>query len=154
MTYFKLPRPCASNTPFNQLHVWKWADKQVERKSVTRENYLKAVGFTIGEHKLIESKLELLRMAIDEWHRSTPIIRELRSFDEVFGLPIAGQPMFSFYEDHKRTQVNLIESTRAALQERWIYTLDSDNCYFELINGKVWAKYQTILGSKPLVRLK
>ena len=149
---FRLPTPCGMKTPLSQLHVWQWADKQPNRRDVHLTNYLTSIGFTIGVDRLTKDKYELLRLAIEEWHRCGPIIRTPKFFEEVFDT--TGGP-FSFYEkNHKGCKVGLLESTRAALQECWIYQLHPDNCYFELINGKVWAKYNQILGSKPLVVLK
>jgi hypothetical protein len=35
----------------------------------------------------------------------------------------------------------------------WIYDVQPETTYFQVINGKLWAKYQQIIGSRALVEV-
>ncbi len=145
---FNLPGPIGAHVPFEHLHVWQWAKGQ-PRADVAVRNYLKSVGFALGQDRLTPEDLKTLEYAIDHFHRTEPHMAGPVPFSEVLTPAPEG-----FYVQGKPGKFALSKSARSALEGAgWIYDVQPDNTYFQVIHGKLWAKYQQIIGSRALVEV-
>lgn len=145
---FTLPAPISADIPMSDLHVWQWAKGQ-PRAEVKVMNYLESVGFALGRDRLTPEDLKTLKYAIDHFHRTEPHMPGPVPFSEVLTPAPQG-----FYVQGKPGKFALSKSARSALKEAgWIYDVQPDNTYFQVINGKLWAKYQQIIGSRALVEV-
>lgn len=147
---FTIPAPFAPDVPFVQMHVWQWAQSQTDRNNVTIHSYLASLGFVIGTDKLDEGDYKTLDYAIDAFHRAAPRIPGLHSFADLFEPAEDG-----FYIREGKPGVwkprQLVID--ALVNAGWIYDVTPDSTYFEIIGSKVWAKYQQIIGSRPVAEL-
>jgi hypothetical protein len=147
---FTLPGPISSLTPFEQLHVWQWSKDQ-PRDDVKVANYLKSVGFVLGRDKLNPEDLKTLDYAIEHFHRVMPHMVGPVRLDDVLTPSPDGS---GFYVHGKSGRYLLSETAKSALADAgWIYEVNPDTTYFQVTNGKLWAKYQQIIGSRPIVEI-
>jgi hypothetical protein len=145
---FNLPGPIGAHVPFEHLHVWQWAKSQ-PRPDVDLMKYLDSVGFALGRDRLTPEDLKTLDYAIDHFHRTEPHMPGPVPFSEVLTPAPQG-----FYVQGKPGKFALSKSARSALEGAgWIYDVQPDNTYFQVIHGKLWAKYQQIIGSRALVEV-
>lgn len=107
--------------------------------------YLAEQGFVKGEHKLTEDTLRILGYVADTWYRTTPWSPPQR-FDTLFvpgGTPysvVGVTPKLGISE----ALIDILENAG------WIYPVRPDTTYFEITHGRLFAKYQQILGSRFL----
>lgn len=150
-TLFPIPGPISDDTIFSDFHFFKWANGQEFRKDVTLTNYLDSLGFKVGTHHLAESEHDLLIHVCQHWHHATPWIRSPRKVTELFrqdkesDFSIWGKP--GLYTPSA-------EVIHALYESGWIYRINPDTTYFEVIEDRLYAKYQTILGSRLIARIK
>ncbi len=153
MDPFTIPGvPVTNDTPFDQLHVWQWAREQ-DRRMVTLANYLKAIGFTTGKDRLTEEQYDTLHYAIETFHRCEPHMSGEYAFDALMHKASTA----GFYVQGKEGRFIPSAAVVAALESAgWIHEVKPETTYFELVNetGVLWAKYQQLLGSRPIARIK
>lgn len=151
MNPFKIPGvPCLNNTPFEQLDVWAWCREMNDRRrEIEFGNYLKARGFKMGEDKITPEELKVIESAIETYHHIAPHMGlDPIPFNELF--PTEGE--FSVRDKGKwKPSEDLVA---ALVRSGWIYHVLPDTTYFEIINGRLIAKYQQILGSRSLALVK
>ena len=148
---FKIPGSATLETAFHDLHLWAWANSQTVRKDVTVANYLKFAGFEVGVHHLSEDESKVVRYGIDQWHHSTPWIRERRKITELFA---QNEHSTFWVRDKPGVYTPSQELLGALVDSGWIYNITSDTTYFEVIEDRLYAKYQTILGSRLVAKIK
>lgn len=147
---FTLPGPIGSETPFKDLHVWQWA-KGEPRDDVKVNNYLQSVGFVLGRDRLNPEDLKTLDYAIEHFHRVMPHMKGPVPLEEVLTPSADGS---GFCVQGKTGRYLLSESAKSALVGAgWIYDVKPETTYFQVINGKLWAKYQQIIGSRAIVEV-
>lgn len=160
MTTFTFPgKPLDRDTPLNQFHVWEWA-RSVPRKEATLKNYLDAVGFKVGTDQLTEVQYDVLRAAFEQFFRVEPILPDTFKFADIFkpvglgeiGYYVQGAPGRSGerYELHGPG----LRFTEILVEEGWVKSTRPHETYFQLVNGVLWARYQTILGQRPVCRVE
>lgn len=148
---FKIPGQIHSQVPFNQLHFWKWADKEKFRSDVTLDNYLKAIGFVLNTHHLSPEEYDILRNAVDQWHRSTPWIRQRRTVTQLFSQD--KESSYTVWDKYGKYTPSA-EVMSALVASGWIYAPNPNNTYFKIIEDRLYAKYQTIIGSRLIAKIK
>lgn len=146
---FKLPEPFGADIPMKDLHVYQWASQQEVRSEVTLHNYLQAVGFQKGVHRLREKDVTVLRYALEAWHRTAPLLKGEYSLDEL--LPPGGP----YYLQAAPWRCGCSQKVKEALvQAGWVHPVRSSTTYFAVVDGVLWAHYQTILGQRAIARIK
>ena len=147
---FTLPGPIGANVPFEHLHVWQWAKSQ-PRPDVDLMKYLDSVGFVMGRDRLTSEDLDTLNHAIEHFHRVMPHMPGPVPLSEVLTPSADGS---GFYVQGKPGRYLLSDSAKSALVNAgWIYDVQPDTTFFQVTNGKLWAKYQQIIGSRPIVEV-
>lgn len=142
---FTIPGPLTDRTPFAEMHVWGWAKSQ-PRANIELTKYLDSLGFVVGRDRLTEAQYQTLEYAIDTFHRVYPHFAKPLSFSEALTESAAG-----FYVQGKPGRYSLEPKLHETLDAAgWIYEVSPETTYFEIINGILWAKYQQIIGSRPL----
>lgn len=148
---YTIPAPFGTDVPFTQMHVWQWA-RTVPRADVDVFNYLDSLGFVIGQDKCTEQEFEILKYACDAFHRTAPHIAECLTFSECF--TEASTPG-AFWVQGKPGRYHPRPAILEALQGAgWIYDITPETTYFAVINGRLFAKYQQIIGSRCIVQLR
>lgn len=150
-TLFPIPGPITSDTPVRELHFWKWADAQGFRSDVTLPNYFTSLGFQQGVHHLDQNEHEILRLSVQQWHITTPWIRSPRKLTELFRQDKESKFYVFDKEGHYTPSAEMVN---ALVESGWVYNVRPDTTYFEVIEDRVYAKYQFILGSRLIARIK
>ena len=159
--FFQIPGPFTSETPFNDMDFWKWAEAQESRETVNLSNYLSHLGFVLGTDKLEEESYDRLHYAEDTWHRASPHLGGIRKLDSLFistvntGFYISGQ----LPEWMKGRQWDVTQEVKDSLNKTMIYEIIPDNIYFEVVRATIgelflFAKYQQIIGSRRVAKLE
>lgn len=152
---FPLPGEVTSETPFGHLHIWQWAGAQDDRNKVTLCEYLLSIGFVTGAHRITEQQYEILSLALDHYRLVAPHMPGVRTFDSLFTLAPENYKGEVFWVQGKPGRYILADEVRTALfKAGWIYDVQPDTTYFAVINGTLWAKYQSIIGSRALARIE
>ena len=152
MKYQGIPGEFKDSTPFNQMHFWDWANAQEKRNNVTIGGYLSSLGFVLWKDKLTPEEHTRLDYAVDAWHRTTPHIRELQNFNNLFiEVPDDGG-FFVFSKPNKYYPSQVVID--ALYDAGWIYNVTPETTYFEVIRGRLYAKYQQIIGSRYIADIK
>lgn len=110
--------------------------------------YLAEQGFIEGTHKISEEALKILNYVLETWYRCTPWGGTMK-LSECF------TPGAAYYVKGLPDRMEVTASLNALLNESgWIYNVSPDTTYFEIIGDCLYAKYQQILGSRFLCRIK
>ena len=159
--FFKFPgKALAMDLPLNQTHFWEWA-RTVPRADVDITNYLKAVGFVVGTDVLSEEQHDVLKSASLYFHQCEPHMQGEFAFSDLFepvglgeiGYYVQGAPGRSG-ERYKLVRDG-VKIPGLLVDAGWVMSTQPHETYFELVHGKtLWAKYQTIIGSRPVCRIK
>lgn len=150
---FSIPGNPNMQTPFTEMDFWKWAEKQL-RGNVRMSKYLGHLGFVVGVDQLTEDQYSILKGAVQHFHDTAPHMgSEVFSFDDLF------HPCDSpgaYFVRGKAGKYRPVQKVIDALNTAgWIESINPHTTYFEIVRGnKLWAKYQTILGSRPLAHIK
>lgn len=151
---FKAPKHDAQ-TPIVELPFWQWlaakgkATMRKERKTDLDYaiDYLSEHGFVEGQDTVETNLLDTLLLVFKHFWDVAPEIAPLKLSDAFTESP------HGFYVeglDYKK-RYSVAASISAALKENgWVYRIAPSTTYFSVINGKVWAKYQQIIGSRCL----
>lgn len=151
MDLFPIPGAAVTaQTPFVDMHAWQWAKTQA-RVDVDVFKYLQALGFIVGTHRITEDQYQALRYCFEAFHRIAPHINAPMRFAECF-TQCAGHGGYSVLEKPGRWMpAPIILDTLGAAG--WIYDPAPENTYFRIINGRLFAQYQAIIGSRCLVEI-
>lgn len=152
MAYTGIPAPFSDITNFDKMHFWAWASAQEKRNDVTINNYLDSLDFVVGQDKLTDGEYTTLNFAVETWHRTTPWIREVLKFNELFTpADEGGYYVFGAAKRYYPTQ-KVIDAIHEA---GWIYNVNPMTTYFEIIQGnRLYAKYQQVIGSRFIAIIK
>lgn len=141
---FHLPAPFGSDIPMEKLHFWQWARAQ-PRNRVDILTYLSDIGFILGADKLEESQYNTLDIVCDYFHRVAPHLPAPLRLTQAFA------PGGEFYVEGLPGRYTPCPAIVDALQSAgWIYDISPETTYFSVSKGKVWAKYQQIIGQRCL----
>lgn len=159
--FFKFPgKALTMDQPLDQTHFWEWA-RTIPRADVTMTNYLKAVGFVIGTDVLSEEQHAVLRSAELYFHSCEPHMQGEFAFTDLFepvglgeiGYYVQGAPG-STGQRWKLCRDG-VQIRRILVDSGWVMDTQPHETYFQVVNGNMlWAKYQTLIGSRPVCRLK
>lgn len=142
----------SANEPLNTDPFYAWLDANVDRGNPGKNlmmKYLASLGFVVGKHRLTEEQFQILEYVEDVWFQWTPYHTPM-SLSECFD---DSEP--SFYVKGLEGRKGITRELRDAVAEAgWIYDVTPDTTYFEIINGRLYAKYQQILGSRFVCRIK
>ncbi len=149
---FKLPAPIGADVPFGELHVWQWCRGEARNRIGVR-NYLESLGFVMGRDKITPDDFEILQSAIDHFHRVAPHFPQPVKLSDALRPVADGAP--GFYVVGMPGRYSLAPELCEALKGAgWIYDVIPETTYFEIVRGLLWAKYQTIIGSRALCEVK
>ena len=146
------------HTPLVSDPFYAWLDANVDRCNPGGNHitaYLESLGFIIGQDKITEEQHKTLEYVEDTWFRLTPYHLPM-TWDECF----APGAEFSVHakppgEDKPFCRRNITPELKKAVEESgFIYDVTPDTCYFEIINDRLYAKYQQILGSRFVCTIK
>jgi hypothetical protein len=151
---FSIPGNFTDQTPFDQMHIWQWALTQT-RANVDPFKYLDSLWFVVGTDRLTEDQFDRLCYACDAFHVHAPRM-PAAPFADLFrkaGPKDSGQ---SFWVQEKPGRWIPAPSIVECLQASgWIYDITPDTTFFQIIGGnRLFAKYQTIIGSRFLCEVK
>ena len=149
---FTLPGPIGSDIPFRELHAWGWAQRQ-PRARVNISDYLADAGFVLGRDRLTPEDYDTLSAVFDHFHRVAPHLPGRVSFADAMRPAADGES--GFYVQGKPGRYVPSDDIRAALiGAGWIYDVEPETTYFSIgANGILWARYQQIIGSRPIVEI-
>lgn len=151
---FRAPKHDAQ-TPIVELPFWQWlaakgkATIRKERKTDLDYvvDYLSEHGFIEGQDTVETDLLDALLLVFKHFWDASPEIAPLKlsaAFTEsTHGFYVEGL-------DYKKRFAVSARITGALAGSGWIYDIEPSTTYFSVINGKVWAKYQQIIGQRCL----
>ncbi len=156
MEFFNIPGfPIDDQAPVNTLHIWKWLDQipnEELKQKATLLCYLESHGFIKGQHKITEDEIRTLDDTLDNWWRTLPCVRRPCRFEELF-TPAKDNELSYWVRGREGRYVLNPEAETALISRGWVYSVHPETTYFEIIKNRVYAKYQTIIGSRKLANL-
>jgi hypothetical protein len=159
MAHFEIPDADAEDKPFDSLHVWGWAYRQESRESVEPLAYIESLGFKTGVDFLRTEDYTLIENAISTWHRLAPRMRDRIKLCDAFTKPGAKNSRAKdvFYVqglNDSAAYMCVAPALITALESAgWIYDVTPESTYFAVINGRIIARYQQIIGSRILAAI-
>ena len=148
--YFQLPA-YSGDQPLVAHPFYKWLSDNVDRKEGGHSrvlDWIKLLGFRVGEDALSPGDLSTLHVVEEHWWRYSPRFGAQRGKD-LFVKPLAGGESFYFCGPHFNEFRGITQKLRDMVAEAgWIYNVHPSTTYFEVIEGRLYAKYQQILGSR------
>lgn len=150
MKLFKLD-VVSDDQPMTEDNFYLWLD-QFDKGSVPEQEkltYLTSLGFEVGVHKLSKRDLDVLGYILEAWYMNTPHTKQEMEFNELF------YPGSEFYYIKGK---NIKYSIQAKLRKLvadagWIYEVNPQTTYFEIVDNRLYAKYQQILGQRYLCNI-
>jgi len=143
-------------TPMNQDNFYKWLNERTERPTSFHSSldaYLTPMGYDVEKHFLDSDEFTRLNYIYDAfqdmWTPYKPLAlnKLLRPVDE-------GEEGFWIMSSMNKERYKPTGLLRAALKDMsLIHDLNPRNFYFEIINGYLFIKYQTIIGSRRIAKL-
>lgn len=108
--------------------------------------YLTDIGFNSDVNIVTEESLAMLKNIEDHWFNQTPWF-EPRSKEELF-----------YNTNHLDGTIGAGNATHELVQmvinAGWIYDVTPETTYFTVIQGYLFAKYQSILGGRKICKVK
>ncbi len=148
---FPLPGPLADDIPLCEMHVFAWAATQ-PRNRVGLMNYLQSLGFETGKHRITEAQYETLRYALDHYHATAPHFGGVHKLADILK-PATNETGF-YVQGLPGRYVPSGELVQALQRAGWVYDVKPETTYFTVSErGVLWAKYQQIIGGRPLCQL-
>lgn len=154
--YFQLP-PYNDDQPLVEHPYYQWLTANVDRKEGGHSrmlDWIKLLGFRVGEDALSPEDVQTLHFVEEHWWRCSPWFKPHTwgsLFSEVGHLVravpdeqvlVTGPGRCSGY--YKVTQ----KLRDMVAEANWVYNVHPSTTYFEIIEGRLYAKYQRILGSR------
>ena len=144
-------RTVSQHEPLVNDPYYTWLDANVDRCNPGQRlirRYLESLGFTIGVDKITEEQYQILEYVEETWFMNTPYHTPM-TWDECF---TAGT---GYYVNGRAGRHNITQELMKAVEESgFIYPVTPDTCYFEVINDRLYAKYQQILGNRFICTIK
>lgn len=136
-----------ANDPF-----YAWLDANVDRLNPGRDaemilNYLGEQGFVRGKHRVGERQFKILKYVIEVWCLNTPGFKP-KTRAELFN---NSSP--TYYVSGERLGITP-ELKRMVAEMGWTYHVSPDTAMFEITNGRLYAKYQQIIGGRFICYIK
>lgn len=148
--YFKLP-PYNDDQPLVEHPFYQWLTDNVDRSQGGHSkmlDWIKGLGFRVGEDALAPEDVDTLHLVEEHWWRCSPWFGSQAGKD-LFKLPTPNEESFYFggpyFSEFRGITQKLRDMVMAA---GWIYNVHPSTTYFEVIGGRLCAKYQQILGSR------
>ena len=147
----------SSNEPMFNDPFYHWLDKRYNSCKINvirREHsewyyYLTDIGFNVDIHVISEESLNILKNVEGHWFRCTPYF-EPKSKAELF-----------YHDFSKGVDSNFIslefatpELVQMVIHAGWVYDVTPETTYFSVVNGYLLAKYQRIIGSRRICKIK
>ena len=154
--YFQLP-PYNGDQPIVEHPFHQWLTDNVDRKEGGHSrmlDWIKALGFRVGEDALSPGDLSTLHVVEEYWWRYSPRFGAHtwgNLFSEVGHLVRVAPDEQFFVTGPGRCSgyYRVTQKLRDMVAEAgWIYGVHPSTTYFEVIEGRLYAKYQQILGSR------
>lgn len=145
--------PLTDTTVFSTMHFFEWAG-DIDRRLVTVRYYLRSQGFIAGTHTITDEEFDILNSAVQVFHNSWPYMKGRRKFSELFTEAKQDEHPGFWVRDKPGRWWPSAELKNALVSAGWVYDVIPSTTYFEIINGKLWAKYQAILGSRPMAMIE
>lgn len=154
--YFQLP-PYNGDQPIVEHPFHQWLTDNVDRKEGGHSrmlDWIKALGFRVGEDALSPGDLSTLHVVEEYWWRYSPRFGAHtwgNLFSEVGHLVRVAPDEQFFVTGPGRCSgyYKVTQKLRDMVAEAgWIYGVHPSTTYFEVIEGRLYAKYQQILGSR------
>ena len=148
--YFKLP-PYNDDRPLVEHPFYQWLTANVDRKEGGHSrllDWVKLLGFSVGDDALSPEDAKTLYFVEDYWWRCSPFF-EPHWDKDLFTPPTKGAGGFYIHGETHNEFMNITQKLRNMVVEAgWIYNVHPSTTYFEVIEGRLYAKYQHILGSR------
>ncbi len=154
--FFQLP-PYNGDQPIVEHPFHQWLTDNVDRKEGGHSrmlDWIKALGFRVGEDALSPGDLSTLHVVEEYWWRYSPRFGAHtwgNLFSEVGHLVRVAPDEQFFVTGPGRCSAyyKVTQKLRDMVAEAgWIYGVHPSTTYFEVIEGRLYAKYQQILGSR------
>lgn len=156
MAQFKIPgAPLSGDTKFCDMHVWQWAEQQPRKAlHLTLTGYLSSIGFVAGRDAITEHEYDTLSAALDIYQRTAPHLKGTHALYDLIRPAGSNEGGYMVIGAERGTRYVVVPGVLTALRNAgWVYSINPTTTYFEVSNGVLWAKYQDILGSRPLARV-
>lgn len=154
--YFQLP-PYSGDQPLVAHPLYQWLSANVDRNEGGHSrmlDWIKGLGFRVGEDALSPEDVQTLRFVEDYWWRYSPRFKPHTwgsLFSEV-GHLVRVTPDEQFFvtgPGRCHGYYKITQKLRDMVAEAgWIYNVHPSTTYFEVIEGRLYAKYQHIVGSR------
>ena len=145
------------NTKFSDLPLWQYLETIGKANLRHKKDldivivYLESLGFVQGVDKVTPDQLRILDYCVKTFFDCSPELGE-QTFDDMFTLC----KVDGYYVQGKAGRYMPTQALVAALiAAGWIYEVSPETTYFTIsTGGRVWAKYQQIIGQRCLFQIK
>ena len=139
--------------PLCEDPFYAWLDANVTRVKPGRYidhclAYLGELGFVRGKNRVSEEQLQTLKYVHEIWCQFTPFF-EPKARADLFD---SSEPTY-YIHGYGRSGATC-ELVKMVRETGWIYEVTPDTTYFEILDGRLYAKYQQIIGSCFICRIK
>lgn len=143
---------------------YAWLDAKEEKQNIFIESifeYVESLGYDKDKHELGEDNFNTLRYVFDVYHSSYEPLhpKRLRDLFNIMDKDSSSNRGNKIYwirnDDGEDLQGKLKPKFKEFLNKLGvIYELSPDNYYFEIIKGKLFIRYQYIIGSRRICTVK
>lgn len=131
--------------PFYQ-YICERYTKHDKVKNVEKvKDYLASLGFVEGEDMIDDGAFSDLLTVAHVWLIMSPWYKPKHASDL---FTTYGEQFYFYGSKERRGATPLLR--QMLVDTGWIYSVEPETTYFEVIDGRLYAKYQQILGSRYL----
>ena len=148
--FFQLP-PYSDDQPVVAHPFHQWLTNNVDRSQGGHSrmlDWLKSLGFCVGEDALSSHDVDTLHIVEEHWRRCSPWFKP-HAYKDLFTVPTDDPEKFYIQGSTHNVIMEITQKLRdMVVAASWIYDVHPSTTYFEIISGRLYAKYQQILGSR------
>lgn len=148
--YFQLP-PYNDDQPMVEHPLYQWLTDNVDRSKGGHSmmlDWVKLLGFRVGEDALSPEDVRTLHLVEEHWWSCSPWFKP-HSDKDLFTLPTKGTEKFYIQGPTDNEFMGITHKLRTMVMAAgWIYNVHPSTTYFKVIEGRLYAKYQQLLGSR------
>lgn len=143
------------NAPMNATPFYKWLTLHCTKTNLPKADYdyaldfLKSLGFVEESDTITAVQFDSLNYIFQHWYDTTPYYGPATQ-PELF---VTTEPTYYIQGWSVRWGITA-KLKEMILKAGWIYEVSPDTTYFEVIDNRLYAKYQQIIGSRYLCELK
>lgn len=149
--YLQLPQ-YSDDQPLVEHPFYQWLTANCSKLELSAgyrpSDWLRSLGFERGVDRISEHGMKTLSIVEEHWWRCSPYF-EPHWDKDLFTLPTRDTVKFYIQGSTHNEFMGITHKLQTMVVEAgWIYNVHPSTTYFEVIEGRLYAKYQQIIGSR------